>query len=365
MKSPGATLLFILVAYGSGYEVAERRAAAQTHATMPEHVVYQRSGCAPLLFDETALAGRLRVELAEGGTRSLDIIDEQPDEARTHDALVKILGACEGGALVVVIEGRNGLRARRPVDLSAMAPALRERALAIALVELLSARGDDLAASMARSERPRDPEPAPGVAVRPEEVEPTLPAAPRPARRDAFSGAPLKPPDAPPLLSGGIEWRFLFTHDTTLTGGRIAASLPAGSDWLVRLSAEAGVFYDSEQNMAEVTELWLATGSLGMSTGYRWELAEIGLGPRLELGWGQVRVTSMDVPTRIPDHGDVVIVASVIATGRARLTRRFWLSLDVELGHVLRGLDAHSLGRSPAGFRGALGGARIGVALEL
>jgi len=55
----------------------------------------------------------------------------------------------------------------------------------------------------------------------------------------------------------------------------------------------------------------------------------------------------------------------MIATGRVRLGPRLWLSMDLEVGYVLRGLSAHSRDRAPLGIRGATGGGRLGIALGL
>jgi hypothetical protein len=377
-----------------GAQAASNDADESAPVKLPERVLLRATGCAPPPFDEEALARFLRVELAEDGVKTVlrgGAIPEASAQATApaypREATVSILDACSGRAMIAVIESSGGGSARRAVDLAGTQPALRERALALAIAELLRARWADISAP------PRDNDPSPhseaagaqnGGSPAPDSRAPPAPP-PRPppplsARSPPPAAAPaaaptLEPLALPPLapararspwlLSAGVEWRFMLARNAALTGARLGLSAPLRARFLLRVTADGAFFYDSDDDGQLRAWLWLLTGRAGLTAGYSWGDAEVGFGPRVEAGYGAASCCSK---TGDGDHraDGLVVIATAAASGSARLTSRLWISLDLDLGYALRGFETKSApGRSRLGVGGAPLGGRLALALAL
>lgn len=364
-----ALALAACAAWVCSMQAAWAQPAATNHmARLPARLVVERPGCAPLPFDEEALARQLQVELAEDGVAA-SFADAEMDRAPggIPEARLLLVGACSGGAMTAVLLSSTGGRAERAIDLGSLGGSLRERTLALALAELLRARWADIATIQRNHDHDKPHRlsaapPSPGKAARSERLA-SLPPSQLPAAPRRFE--PIERARPPLLLSAGVEWRFLFQRNAALTGGRIAASIPLSSRWLGRISAEGAVVVDGEASGEAETSLWLYTGGLGASAGYSWGDAELSAGPRLEVGWCDARFHELAPDAPAIDAGGLVAIASGVAGGRVALAPRLWISLDLELGYVLRSLASPSAERPSLGLGGLVGSGRIGLALAL
>jgi hypothetical protein len=350
---------------------------------LPERVIVRATGCAPPPFDEEALARFLRVELAEDGVKSVlrrDALHEgsaRPSSpAEPREATVSITEACSGGAMIAVIESSGGGSARRAVDLTGVQAELRERALALAIAELLRARWADINAPP-RADNPshaiegagpqNDNRASPASRTTSAAASPPLAAAPalEPLTLSPPTLSPPTPARPPWLLSAGVEWRFMLARNAALTGARLGLSAPLRARFLLRVTADGAFLYDSEDDGQLRAWLWLFTGRAGLTAGHTWGDAEVGLGPRVEIGYGVASCCSKAGDDDLREGG-LVVIAAAAASGSARLTSRLWISLDLELGYTLRGFETKSApGRSRLGVGGALIGGRLALALAL
>ncbi|UQA58154.1 hypothetical protein [Polyangium aurulentum] len=329
-------------------------------AKLPARLVLERPGCAPLPFDEAALVRHLHVELAEDGVAaSLADPEIAGDPGGPPEARLLLVGACSGGEMTAVLLSSAGGRAERSIDVGSVRGSLRERTLALALAELLRARWADIAA-IHGDPLPQTPARPPANSSPPEIPAPDRPASPLPSR---IEPAPRARP--PLFLSAGVEWRFLFQRNAALTGGRLAASIPLSSRWLGRISAEGAVVVDGDAGKESETSLWLYTGGLGLSAGHSWGDAELSAGPRIEVGWCDARFRELAPEADDIGAGGLVAIASAVAGGRVALVPRLWISLDLEIGYVLRSLESPVAERPSLGLGGLLGSGRLGLALAL
>ncbi|MRG93045.1 hypothetical protein [Polyangium spumosum] len=67
----------------------------------------------------------------------------------------------------------------------------------------------------------------------------------------------------------------------------------------------------------------------------------------------------------VASAGGLVVIVSGVGSGRVALVPRLWISLDLEVGYVLRRLESPAAARASLGFGGMLGGGRLGLALAL
>jgi hypothetical protein len=335
------------------------RASAQPPlpgAHMPTRVVLRRSACAAPSLDEASFARLLGIELAADGVTEVATAaaDDAVPAGGPPLAVLSLDGACEGGALITfeIDDAATSKKLRRVIDLRDLPARARARALALATAELLRASWAELVFPDA---------PPPRAAV---------PAAIREAAAVRLAGAPLvhaaQPPApvrAPTFVTASVEGRHFFSPGVSLVGGRLSASLPLAS--VLRLHLDAGVARGTSTDALGRIDLWLVTAAAGPSFGLSWSSAAVEIGPRLELGWGFTRGLPANASVTGHSGSALLVMTSLAATGRLRLGSRWWSTLDIEGGPVLKGFTARADARDASGLGGAMGVARLGVAVSL
>jgi hypothetical protein len=291
-------------------------------------------------FDGPGVVRQLGTELVEDGIDRVEAIesaDESPALARVSFDLASC-AADVTQVMVIVDDLATRKNVRRSVDVSDVRGAVRTRALALAIAELLRASFSELAMSDA-------PPPAVGVpsvvrdAMRtrlrgrvgdttPRPVAPVAPIAPvarvAPVPEPVFAHRVGAAIDARSAAIGPIAVGARFTYELTAVrwtrstlslrldiGGAVATmSDPFGAVWLPIVTGGAGALFETRVG----------------------ESLEAGIGGRIEGGavWIVPRPAIEGVSAIETVHASLALGA--LATMRARISARGWMGIELELG---------------------------------
>ena len=275
-------------------------AGARAEATEPSGLRVENAGCPEAIVPGLAAGVKLEIEV---------LMRERGPAGASPDSIA--IGCDESAARIAVTMA--GARRESTVDLGALAPEHRARALALATAELVHAMDSAPAA-----EPPRGADAPPVTIARPAGP----PAAPESARPVA--------PARPELLAGGLaEW--LGNPTAFLLGARVALRAPLGRFFVPALSVD-GSLGSLPVSSAEVAiETVAAALHLYLGTMIGPLRFEAGAGTR----WGWVHATGRPLAGATLEGGSVTAIcggpelrARIGTTGNER---RFPV-IAVELG---------------------------------
>jgi hypothetical protein len=109
----------------------------------------------------------------------------------------------------------------------------------------------------------------------------------------------------------------------------------------------------------------LVSGALAVETRHDFASVSIGLGPRLELGWGLAEGQAASAEIVEFTGRALILTVALGASLRVPLTHDFGLGVLAEAGDVVRGLEAVVDGERIAGWRGGFVSVTAGLWLEL
>jgi hypothetical protein len=111
--------------------------------------------------------------------------------------------------------------------------------------------------------------------------------------------------------------------------------------------------------------LFLVSGIIALEARHDFSLLQLGIGPRFELGWG--RVDGSASSDAIAENGGAAFVfSSALGVSlRAPLASRFGLSLLLEAGFIVRGIEAVVGEEATIGWRGSYLSATAGLWVDL
>ncbi|MBL8681885.1 MAG: hypothetical protein JNK05_22145 [Myxococcales bacterium] len=319
-------------------------------------------------FDGQGVVRQLRTELVEDGIDRVEAIesnDDSPSLARVSFELSSCVPDVTQ-VMVIVDDLATRKNVRRSVDLSDVRGAVRTRALALAIAELLRASFSELALSDA-------PPPAVGV---PSVVRDAMrtrlrarvgePVAPRPV-----VPTPTVPPRVEPVfvhrVGAAIDARSASTGPIA-TGVRATYELTAvrwsRSTLSLRVDA-GGALASMSDPFGSVLVPLVSVGAGALFETRVSETFDAGLGGRIEGGavWILPRPTVEGV--RAIESVHPALAVGALASMRARVGERGWLGIELELGVAPVGpivlAREGTVDRVIGGSSGATGAARIGA----
>jgi hypothetical protein len=111
--------------------------------------------------------------------------------------------------------------------------------------------------------------------------------------------------------------------------------------------------------------LYLVSGIIALEARHDFSLLQLGIGPRFELGWGRASGDASSDAV-IERGGDAFVFSSALGISlRAPLADRFGLSLLLEAGFIVRGIEALVGEEAAIGWRGSYLSAAAGVWVDL
>lgn len=337
-------------------------AHAQPPRAAPSRVHVAPLGCATPPFVEESWRALLRTELEGDGVEELRF-DADDDGALAVIRLEFPVCAADATALALSIDDAVTRKSvRRAVDLGDVPASGRARALALAAAELLRASWAELAlAPSAPALDPAPPRVRAAMVVR-------LLGALR-SRGELPPPAPPRQPatEAPSRWSVGLSFAALTfpAANAALLGGRGTLSFAPSPRWPLRVRLDAGVHTGTAFDPLGEIDLGLATAALSATLQAGGERVALELGPRFEAGWAWVhgRPTVAGVRAGRGDAG--VFFASVVASLRVRVSRRWWTTLDATAGTALQPVVIESGAARAAGFTGPMLSIGLGVVVAL
>jgi hypothetical protein len=355
-----------------GADDAPRASAPDARETPIRRVAVALPACeGPGVFDGQAVVRQLRTELVEDGIDRVETIandDETPALARVSFSLSSC--ATDVTQVTVIVDDlATRKNVRRSVDLSDVRGALRTRALALAIAELLRASFSELAL---------DDAPPPAVGV---------PAAVRDALRTRLRARVVDPtPSPPPVVAtprarrpeGPLSHRVGAVIDgrgasigPVFVGGRGLYELIAAR-WdraTLSLRVDAGA---SLSALADpLGTVWMPYATVGVGALFEARAGgalDAGLGARVEGGavWVLPRPTVEGVVASDSVHATFAV--ALLSTMRVRVTSRGWIGTELELGVAPAGpivtAREGAVDRVIGGAAGAMAGARLGAGVR-
>lgn len=333
----------------------------------PDTVCVDVAPCAGEALDVAGLTEDIRVELTSDGIRDvqpLEAAGAEPPHGRAT-AVVTIAQVDCGEALasfVIRIDDRaTDKQVERRVELSDVPRAIRPRALALGVAELMRASWAELATR------------APGPTAPPAIVEATLHRArlwlqpdPRslgdPARGAEPSEPPLRARRRDAAITIAFLVRSLASAGLAPIGARVGFDLRLLRELAVELHAEVGVA--GAHHALGVIELGLATAGVGIAYTARIDDVALMLGARASIGGGWARGQSHDDARAIGGSGAGPVLS--IAAGLeldVPLHENASLRFGVDVGGLPLGFEARVSGAPITGIVGASIGAWTGIAL--
>ena len=278
-------------------------AGARAEAAGPSGLRIENAGCPEAIVPGLAAGVKLEIEV---------LMRERGPAGASPDSIA--IGCDESAAHIAVTMA--GARRESTVDLGALAPEHRARALALAAAELVHAMDSAPAA-----ETPRAADAPTATIVRP--VNPSAPpAAPEPA--------PPTAPARPELLAGGLaEW--LGNPTAFLLGARVALRAPLGRFVVPALSVDGSLGSRPVPSAEVAVQTVAAAVHLYLGTTIGRLRFEAGAGTR----WGWVHVTGRPLAGATLDGGTVTAICGGpelrARVGTSANERRFPV-IAVELG---------------------------------
>ncbi|MDH5673592.1 MAG: hypothetical protein OEZ06_15665 [Myxococcales bacterium] len=345
---------------------------AESPAEARVRVALHDASCARVPYDRVRLRSLLRVELTVLGAE----LEPAAPAAATVTAgaepplatVVVELPDCEDGGDRIALQVLDTLthkRALRELDLTDVAVDSRERALAIAVVELLRASWAEL---LLERDRPADYELSEALRQRlVERLRPKTDAVEPPPTRDravAFEAAAQarRQHARSHQLAAVLNTRVFPSRGGALLGPALSLSRWLFEGARLDLGAELGVG-SADDPLGEVS-MGLLAGRVGMSAAVGSSL-QLRLGPQLIAGLGWGSGTPRD-PT-VAGQSQKALVAALCLRSEltVRLSPSLWLLTSLELGHTLLGLELQADGRRAAGLDAVMLGLQAGMALSL
>lgn len=365
---------WVVLAFGASLLLA---APACGQDRLPRALLADIGPCAEAQLDGVLLVERLRVELHAEGIDEVRMVRRGPPLSRAASDgvwVVRIeLENCEAGSGVFVarVEDRRGTTlAEHRIELGGTTLNARERALALALAELL------------RGTRPNaDGEPAPGAVAEPRAgasaaVEGRERAQERESRagdgeQGGSSAASAERTELAPVdderdrataFSAAFVVRAFPGGRVAPLGGRLAVDIAVFAPLVVRVDAEAGAGLALDP-IGRI-DLGLATGGVGLAWAARMGRdVRLLLGARLAVGvgWAQGQPYDADTPSR--GGAGPIVTAGAMLELDVHAVGPLALRFGAEVGAVAGGLEARVAAIPVAGITGAMLAASAGLAL--
>lgn len=368
----GAALLSIS-AVARGQNVSDPTALEPVRVSSNRNVGVVLPACAdPGPFDGPGVVRQLRTELVEDAIERVDAVlagDDTPMLARISFDVASCADALPTITVIIddLVTRKN---VRRSIDLSDVRGAIRTRAMALAIAELLRASFTELALADAPPSAVEVP-----AAVR-EALRTRLRA--RVAEPRPQAPAPQPPPRPAPIAPAGSSHRVALAVDARtasigplLTGARLLYELTAAR-WgraSLALRVDAGASTGAAFDPLGTVQLTSANAAIGAL----YEVSPLpgfllGVGARVEGGAVWIAPTAMSVMVRSFDSVAPSLAIHALAVARAELDPRVWLGLELELGATPVGPIVQAregaTDRVIGSVAGASGGARIAVGLR-
>jgi len=309
-------------------------------------VVVSPPRCEANSFPLSAFLDSLRVELAGRGLHCCALAESSDGVHPANSLLVtieQIIPCATGGDQVrIAAQGPEGSRVlEREISLADVAPAVRPRALALAVAELIR--------SLGRDAHDETPEPIPPPANRPLVRPSTRPFLNR-AWRDTFS------------MHVEAEVRTIPTRDTTLWGGRVRFTGHRNS---FHADFDVGASYSRVR--VEFGDVLLRSASAGLGLGPRFttQIAVVDLALRAELGWAWIQGTTALADVRTGAGSRAISSAGLQVSFEAPPGMKIGPCLTLESGGVLRAAKGDVNGQTVTGIAGYYLLAAVGVAFSI
>ncbi|WP_236519703.1 hypothetical protein [Sandaracinus amylolyticus] len=296
-----------------------------------QHAEVVMPACAPSWWDEAGLRDAVDVEL-RGASARVELEVEAP---------------CEDGVVVVAHVHDDDRALMRRIELADVAPAMRARAIAMALASVLAQPREVVVA-------PREDGPA--AAASRARVELGDPVATEPAIVPTAVDAPVG------LVLAGVA--ALAPASSSVWGGPRAGVLARIAPPLHLVAGVEALFTTRGDPLGEVRGTWIH-GAIG--AGLEASLAPLRLGGSLALGLGWAQLegegSSSDVIARRSDGAILTFDAGL--RGALDLDRAIAIVLGVEARLVALGLEARSPTGAVIALRDAVVAAQLGIELRL
>lgn len=336
------------------------------------------SDCARAALDVGPLVSLLRLELQSDGVAVLEEVTWELAEDAAIGQSVALLRidapACAADQLVFALridDAATRKSVTRSVDLSAVAASARERALALAMSELLRASWAEL-----MWVEPSEPSIAPPAILEAMRVrlraayaalgDPSAePAAAEPVSADAASPAPPQDASASALPSYAVSASFVVRGfpggRVAPLGARLALDLRVLEEWALGFDLE-GALGTSLDPLGRI-ELGLATVGVSFRFVASIERVRLAIGPRLSGGAAWASGTAHDPTSVVANTGaGPVLTLGGVAELAVSVAEPLELRAGIEVQGVLAGLQAAVDGVPVAGIEGAGLGAWVGIA---
>lgn len=345
--------LLVLVAHGPAGLVSRAlvpAARADAGSALPSRARILLRGCSERT-NERALLEQVRIELLSAGILQVDAIDVYA-QATDHESFdvatlrIDLPGCGEAGwnVYLAVAYAQTGRQTTRTLAMSEIPEAVRPRAVALALVELLRGSWRQLAG-----------EPKPPPAAVPAELDPERP----PGVMAAPAGPPAEPDrSARPRL----EWRGATRIYPQTDSGDLATSLSVSQLLAGRVRVHGGGSAAGGGGDGSNVHIFRGTSRLGLSLCSISTAQQPGIevGTVWEIGWAQLRTGGS------PQESGLLVTGSLEAVLRVRVSHGVETLVSLEAGYVLAPLtlevELDDGRRRSTGLEGSVLGVGIGLA---
>jgi len=334
---------------------------------MPQQARLLLPTCPTPPFVVADLVSMLRVELLGYGT---ELDPRLTPEAATQGVAIVTVDTpfCDSSDIRVrVVHSATDQSAAQRFDFADTAGTDLARILALAVAEFLGAVWADLNEGFVTSaasveERPAAPAAAgpvvDGESVRREAVGEVMRELER--RRRAALYAPPRL-----LLDVSLGMRIFPFDKGAIFGPRVGLSVRLSRSVPLRLVVDVGYGYgEGESARGEVVDHAVLGGLALLYEGGNGRVRGT-VGPRVEVGWGQIAATTVTGPYDLGEVDGLLLAAFLHGGLRVVLGSRVDLLVEAVVGYVLVGLQTTSGGDRLAGIAGASLGLDLGIAVAL
>ncbi len=133
----------------------------------------------------------------------------------------------------------------------------------------------------------------------------------------------------------------------------------------IRASLDAGYAFGTATDRLGTIDVRVIAGGAAVGVVFDARPFAIDIGPRLEVGLASGTGNASDSATRSANAFAPVVVAELAAEARLAFGQRWWLSLGLDGGAVLAGLELRSDTRRAGGIGGLVGGARVAGGVDI